>query len=97
MTAGGKIVTNSSMGLMRGRFASNRIGVRLMASRQLNWNIIGMFQGSDDAADDSDTMLRLEVGGLGSDSYTSVSAEAAIERISQTWRCTLLQERVLNF
>ena len=94
MTAGGKIVTNSAIGLKRSRSGNNRIGVRLMVSRQLDWNIIGMFQGADEAEYDNDTMLRLEVGGFGSDSYTSISAEAAIERISQTFKCTLLQERI---
>jgi len=96
MTAGGKIVTNSAIGLKRGSFGGNNIGVRLMASRQLNWDIIGMLQGSDDAEEENHTILRLEVGSVGENSYTSISAEAAVERIPQTLRCTLLQERVFS-
>lgn len=96
MTAGGKIVTNSAIGLNKGSLSGNNVGVRLMVSRQLNWNIIGILQGSDDAEEDNNTMLRLEVGSVGDNSYTSISAEAAIENIPQTLRCTLLQERAFQ-
>ena len=96
MTAGGKIVTKSAIGLKRGPFGGNTIGVRFMASRQLNWDIIGMLQGSDDAEEENHTILRLEVGSVRENSYTSISAEAAVERIPQTLRCTLLQERVFS-
>ena len=37
-----------------------------------------------------------EVGGLGEYGYTSVSAEAAVERIGETFRCTLLQEQIFK-
>eukprot|EP00979_Chaetoceros_neogracilis_P004815 scaffold838_cov218-Chaetoceros_neogracile.AAC.15 len=96
MTAGGKIITNSAIGLKKRLSGENSIGIRLMASRQLNWNIIGMLQGSNDAEEENNTMLRLEVGSLGDNSYTSISAEAAIENIPKTLRCTLLQERVFS-
>lgn len=96
ISAGGKIVTKSAIGLRRGGSAHNRIGVRLMASRQLNWNIIGILKGGDEAEYSNDTMLKLEVGGVGQGTYTSISAEAAIERIRETFRCTLLQERIFS-
>ena len=94
--AGGKIVAKSAIGLRRGGSAHNGIGVRLMASRQLNWNIIGILKGGDEAEYSNDTMLKLEVGGVGQGTYTSISAEAAIERIRETFRCTLLQERIFS-
>ncbi len=96
VTAGGKIVTNSAIGLKRNCSSHNRIGVRFKVSRQLNWNLIGAFQGNDENEFDNETILRLEVGGVGSDSYTSISAEAAAERIPQTLRCTLLQEKIFR-
>jgi hypothetical protein len=91
---------------------SNRLGLRLTVRKQINWNILGsIFQQSsgnggihnsmsyDDDNNESmnDTTVRLEVCGLtGVNSYTSVSAEAALERIRDTFHCTLLQEGIVN-
>ena len=45
----------------------------------------------------NDTLIRLEICGLtGINSYTSFSVDAALEKIRQTFQCTLLQEGVLN-
>ena len=72
MSPGGKIISNSAIGLRRNGSTQNRIGVRLMISRKLNWDIIGMFHGGDETQYDNDTTLRLEVGGVGSDHYSSI-------------------------
>mmetsp|Transcript_10292 Transcript_10292/g.19272 ORF Transcript_10292/g.19272 Transcript_10292/m.19272 type:complete len:488 (+) Transcript_10292:314-1777(+) len=106
MNAGGKVVANSAIGL-RNRYYQplddkNRAYVRLMASRQLNWNLLGMLQqgsgftsGSDDTEYDNNTVLRFEIGAaLRDGTFTSVASEAIIENLLGTFRCTLTQEQI---
>jgi hypothetical protein len=104
MTAGGKVVARSMAGLKNSYQSfddKNRAYIRLMASRQLNWNVMGMLQGtgltsgSDDDEYDNDTALRLEIGAaLRDGAFTSLAAEAIIEKIVRTFRCTLTQEQL---
>lgn len=96
MTAGGEIIAASSIGLPRGTSPRNRVAVRLMARRQMNWNIIGFFNGSyEDEV--NETLVKIELGARGQDgsSYTSISAEAALERLRDSWWFTVGQERLI--
>jgi len=112
MTPAGAVISNSSFGLNSKKHDCNRVGLRFMVRKQINWNLLGsVFQlGSDrntngmqvsSSFDDdyhmNDTMLRVEVCGLtGVHSYTSISAEASLERFAQTFHCTLSQEGIIN-
>lgn len=101
MTTGGKIIASSAIGLPRGKSGGNDVAIRLMARRQMDWNIVGFLNGSseDYARDDENqTLLRLEIGSKGNDSssYSSISAEAAFENIRDSWKCTVQQERLIQ-
>jgi hypothetical protein len=108
MTAGGKVVAKSAIGF-RNRYQffddNNGAYIRLMASRQLNWNVLGILQGygfqsgldHDDRADydNNETLLRLEIGAaLRDGTFTCVAAEAIVEKLIRTFRCTLTQEQI---
>ncbi len=87
---------------------SNRIGVRLMIKKQINWNILGsLFQqdggsgGISPASDydelDNGTQIRLEVCGItGANSFTSIAIDAALERMKETFQCTMAHEGVIT-
>jgi hypothetical protein len=101
MTTGGKIIASSAIGLPRGKSNGNDVAVRLMARRQMDWNIVGFLNGSSEdyvRDDENQTILRLEVGSKGNDSlsYWSISAEAALENIRNSWKCTVQQERLIQ-
>ena len=113
VTPGGKVISNSSFGLMPSNADRHRrIGFRMTIKKQINWNILGSIFHQQDAleglginsmsyvADDesaNDTSIRLEVCGLtGVTSFTSLAVQGAVERIKDTFQCTLLQEGVLN-
>ncbi len=116
MTPGGKVVSNSSFGLFpidkKGVDSStnNRVGIRLTVKKQINWNILGLFQQQQqqmlsmsydnedegEGYNNNDTGVRLEVCGVtGVNSYTSFSVEATLERPRQSIHCALLQEGVI--
>lgn len=108
VSPGGKVISNSSFGFGRGHDL-HRVGVRMTIKKQINWNLLGSifqqpdtvnslpysYDGNDESA--NDTSIRLEVCGItGVNSYTSLSLQAALERVRETFQCTILQEGVLN-
>ena len=55
------------------------------------------YDDDDDLSSGNDTLIRLEICGLtGVNSFTSFSVDAALEKIRQSFQCTLLQEGALN-
>lgn len=101
MTTGGKIIASSAIGLPRGNSNGNNLCVRLMARRQMDWNIVGFLNGSSEERtreDENQTLLRLEIGSKGNDSlsYSSISTEAVLENIRDSWKCTFQQERLIQ-
>jgi len=82
-------------------------GIRLVVSRQLNWNALGLssLSSSSDTEHSSSswmgehlTFLRLELSGLDHSGRTfrCVTLEGAVERLRESARVTLLQERVVR-
>lgn len=75
-----------------------RTGVRLVVRRQLNWNALGLSMGAYDGgyAVDTSTFVRLELSGLDRACTTlrCVTLEAALERVRESAKVTLLLERV---
>ena len=80
-----------------------------MIKKQINWNILGSLfqQGSSGGGriaptshyneDDNDTHVRLELHGVtGINSFSSIAVDAALERIKDTFQCTIAQEGVIN-
>ena len=99
----GKVVANNSFGIQK-KFLSksivqsmsnnfNNVGVRLMISKQMNWNLIGLLQGENNDSE-NETIVRIEVGVAQDNCYNSIVGEGSLERLSRTWRCNLLQERL---
>ncbi len=108
VSPGGKVISNSSFGFGSGNDL-HRVGVRMTIKKQINWNLLGSifqqgntvdslpysYDGNDESA--NDTSIRLEVCGItGVNSYTSLSLQTALERVKETFQCTILQEGVLN-
>lgn len=99
----GKVVANNSFGVQK-KFLSksivqsmsnnfNNVGIRLMISKQMNWNLIGILQGENHDTE-NETIIRIEVGAAQDNCYSSIVGEGSLERLSRTWRCNLLQERL---
>jgi len=115
VTPGGRLVSKNALGFRgvtygggsTGGGGSNgawydgmRTGVRLVVSRQLNWNALGLSMGAssydEEHIEDTSTFVRLELSGLDRTCTTlrCVTLEAALERLRESAKVTLLLERV---
>jgi len=75
-------------------------GIRLVVSRQLNWNALGLSNNEHSSSfmGENLTFLRLELSGLDRSGHTlrCITIEGAMERLRESARVTLLQERVVT-
>ena len=98
MTPTGKVCSISGMNLNGRGDRLHNIGVRLMARKQLNWNLFGLVsERGNDLYETNDTAIRLEVSQIMNNGYTmtSLSVEAALERMKDTLRYTMKHERII--
>ena len=98
MAPTGKVLSSSAMGFNRQCDGLNAVGIRLTARKQLNWNLFGLVSDlGSDVYEKNDTAIRLELSYKTNDgnTLTSLSAEAAAERIKNTMHCSLQHERLI--
>ena len=98
MTPTGKVLSSSALGFNRQSDGLNRVGFRLTARRQINWNLFGLVSDvGNDVYERNDTAVRLELSYKTNhgQTLTSISAEAAAERINSTMQYCLKQERFI--
>mmetsp|Transcript_31929 Transcript_31929/g.48983 ORF Transcript_31929/g.48983 Transcript_31929/m.48983 type:complete len:350 (-) Transcript_31929:718-1767(-) len=93
LSANGRLVSNSKIGLNPYWTRGNRIGLRLAISRQaIDWGAVGL-----SSMDDENTLFRFELCGTDkmAESYSSVTFETALNNIPETARFTLCRDQVL--